>query len=42
MSLFDIDSLLACVRVEINSYKEIVPLFDIDSLLACVRVEINS
>ena len=25
VSLFDIDSLLACVCVDINSYKEIVP-----------------
>ena len=39
--MFRIDSLQACVRVDILTY-EIVTVFGIDSLQACVHVDINS
>ena len=40
--LFDIDSLLVCARVHIDSWRDLAQWFGIESLLTCVRVEIES
>ena len=37
----NIDSILACVCVDINSSRDCAQWFDIDSLLTCVRIDID-